>query len=406
MTTNVVLTLDARRKKQDGSYPLILRLSHNRKTISLPTGYSVPEKHWASKNRCIKPSYKGTESPTRLNNYLVKKKALYVDEITKMDDKKELDYLSINQVKARLIGSKHRETFFNYTEQLIQDLVKAKRFGTARSYRHTLSIVKTFRKGKDFALNELNYELLKNFEVFHLSRGNSWNGLAVYMRTIRAIFNKAINDNIVDAAAYPFKNYKIKTTEPAKRAVAFETIQKIVDLHLEPGSRLFHARNYFLLSFNLMGMPYVDLAYLRLENIVDGRIQYIRQKTKKPRSVKIPNQIESIIESYKKGKEKSDYLLPILKRDEDHLKYKDLIWARQNYNKDLKRIAKIAGTDETLTSYVPRHSFASIADDMELPLTAISGMLGHSRVGTTQAYIETLRKNRLDDFQERIIKGK
>ena len=265
--------------------------------------------------------------------------------------------------------------------------------------------MKIFRNQKDFSFNEFNIDFLKKFETDYLSRGNSLGGLAVYLRTFRAIYNKAIKAGVAEQEGYPFRDYTIRKGKTRKRAISLEAIQKIKELELKPEAVLFKDRCIFLMSFYLRGMPYADLAHLKVSNIIDGRIQYDRQKTSEPFDIKIPDQLWPILEFFTKNKGKEDYVLPVIKRESPFLQYRDVEWARKRYNRNLKEIAQLAGIEERLTSYVPRHSYASIADEMGIPVTAISQMLGHEKVGTTQAYLNKLRKSKLDKYQDEVISG-
>ncbi len=265
--------------------------------------------------------------------------------------------------------------------------------------------MKVFRNKRDLSFNELNYSFLEKFETYYLRKGNSLNGLAVYMRTIRAIYNKAIKQSIASLETYPFANYTIKSEPTKKRAISMDAIQKIVALKYEPENVLFRTRNIFLMSFYLMGAPYSDLAHLKVSNIIDGRVQYKRQKTGKFYDIKITENLSEIIDYYKTNKDKDDYLLPIIKRDSLDEQYRDIMSQRRLYNKQLRRIAKDAEIDEHLTSYVSRHSFASIANNMAVPVTAISEMLGHQKLTTTQTYLASLNKEIIDDYNAKIIGG-
>lgn len=182
-----------------------------------------------------------------------------------------------------------------------------------------------------------------------------------------------------------------------------EAFNKIVNLSYESCSPLFDVRNIFLMSFYLMGAPFVDLAFLKLSNIVDGRVQYKRQKTGKFYDIKITDNLRPIINYYMQGKAFDDFLLPFVKRTSLNDRYKDVMWARKRYNTRLKEIAKDAGIEVNLTSYVSRHSFASIANNMAIPLTAISEMLGHRKLTTTQVYLANLQKDTIDKYNEQII---
>ncbi len=402
MNTNIKLSLDTRRKKKDNSFPIILRLTHLRKTTSISLGHSVQPEYWDVKNQKIKRSFKGVSSISKLNNQLLKEKTRATDIINDLDDKDGLNFLSIKQIKDRIVKTVAFNSFLEYGNSLVDEMKKAQRFGNANSYYAVIKILKKFNHEKDLKFNEVNYDYLKKFERYHLSRGNSINGLAVYMKTIRAIYNKAINSGIITKDAYPFTNYKIKTTPTEKRAIDITSIRAIMMLKLEETDNLFHYRNYFLASYMLYGISFIDLAFLKLENIIDNRVKFQRKKTAKPYNIKITSQLDEILSYYVKDKSKEDFIFPIIKRDIFELQYKDVLWARKRYNKGLKEIAIICNIDQRLTSYVSRHSFATQAMFQDVPLQAISAMLGHNRLTTTQIYLKTLPNNILDDYNDRL----
>lgn len=143
----------------------------------------------------------------------MKLKSKTLGVLTDLKDKNEISRISIADLKEKVVPSKKKVTFFAYTEKLIDNLNKAKRIGNAKSYRAILGVIKGFRKDKDLTLNELNLSFLKKLEISLLSKGNSLNGLAVYMKTIRAIYNQAIKDGYAEKEAYPFDDYMISTTK-------------------------------------------------------------------------------------------------------------------------------------------------------------------------------------------------
>ena len=125
----------------------------------------------------------------------------------------------------------------------------------------------------------------------------------------------------------------------------------------------------------LYGVSFIDMAFLKLENIIDNRIKFFRSKTSKPYDIKITAPLKEILDFY--TKEKSDFIFPIIKRDTYELQYKDVLWARKVYNRGLKQIAEKCHIEQRVTSYVSRHSFATQAMLQDVPLLAISAMLGH-----------------------------
>ena len=406
MSSSVKISLDTRRPKKDGTFPIILRVTHNRKTTSVATGYSVPAEYWDQGRAAIKKTYKGFGNITRVNNHILKQKAKAIDRLTKLDEENKLKYMSVPQVKEKLGPKSKTSSFFQFTEEIIQSLLEEKRIGNARSYRNVLREIKKFQKNVDFPFTELNYQFLTRLEHYYLAKGLSVNGLGVYMRTIRAIFNKAIKAGLIDRAAYPFETYSIKSKPTKKRAIRYEDIQKIEALNFEPSDPLFEARSMFLLSFYLMGVSFIDLAFLKVGNLVDGRVQYKRRKTGKFYDIKISANAQEILDHYLEDKEGQDYIFPIIKRTSLFDQFRDIQWALKRYNTRLKEIAQLAGIEENLTSYVSRHTFASIANNMEIPVTAISQMLGHTNLTTTQVYLASLRRDIIDEYGERVIGGK
>ncbi len=403
MNTNLKLSLDTRRKKKDASYPIILRLTHFRKTTSISLGQSVQKEFWDNKNEKIKRAFKGTSSVSKLNNQLLKEKTGAVDIINDLNEKGELNFMSIIQLKSKIVKTASFDSFLEYSDSIVKELKKAERFGNANTYYAVVKVLEKFNAGNDIKFNEVNYGFLNRFERWHFSRGNSVNSLSAYMRTIKAIFNRAIKSDVVSRDAYPFTNYKIKTTPTEKRALDISSMKSIMLLKLEETDSLFHYRNFFLASYMLYGISFMDLAFLKVQNIIDNRIKFQRKKTYKPYDINITPQLNEILSLYLKGKERSDFIFPIVKRDTAELQYKDVVWARKRYNKGLKEIAKKCNIEQRLTSYVSRHSFATQAMLQDVPLQAISAMLGHNRLSTTQVYLKSLPNDVLDGYNKKLV---
>ncbi len=405
MKTFITLSLDTRRSRTDGTYPIVLRISHHQKVAQINTGFFIKEADWNTEARCIKPSYKGTESVTRLNNQLQKKKSLAIDAIAKLDERKLLDTFSVTQLKQHLEKKPERASFFAYAQTLIDEMKEANRIGNAKYYAEVVATVRKFNGGRDMTFLEVNLEFLKRLEIEHLKKGKSYNGLAAKLRAIRAIYNKAIKAKIVDKELYPFAEYTITTVKTRKRAISPAAIRKIEEKLLEPSHNLYNARNYFLASLYLCGMSFTDLAHLKLSNIIDDRIKYERQKTGTQYDIKITEPLKAILAYYTAGKTKNDFIFPIIRSEVLEEQYKQVEWARRRFNKKLKKLATECGIQENLTSYVSRHSFATIAKNIGIDTAAISDMLGHGNIKTTQVYLDSLSSNTLDDLHEKILKN-
>ncbi len=424
MTTNIVIALDTRRMRADNTYPLIMRLGHRRKTLPIPLHIYLLTKDWNEEKRLIRNS---VENATRLNNRIAKRKARAISLLEKLDEAKMLETMPIMDVRTfietyidsdienplqeeyrkqeiiRAEREKEGRNFFAYADKLVDELTTAKRIGTRNSYLDGASVVEKFHGSRKLDFQDLTYEFLKKLEANHYSKNNKVNGLAVYMRTIRAIYNSAINADVVDAKYYPFKKYKIKTAPTAKIALQWPQLEKIIALKLDPDNPLFDTRNYFVAAYMMYGMSFMDLAFFAKSSIVDGRINYRRTKTSKLYDIKIASGLQEILSYYCAQNPDSPYVFPIIKRKTAEEQYNDVEWSRKRYNKNLRELAKVLDIEAYMSTKVVRHSFATQAMLNEVPINIIKEMLGHSSVRTTEIYLAALPSNILDNYNEKIL---
>lgn len=404
MATTVKVSLDKRRSKKDKTYPLVMRITHNSKsTISIALGYYVLENDWDDKFSRIKNSYQGTENVGRLNNYFRKQQTKAIDIVTQLQDTGEILRMTVKQIKERIENKSSKFTFYKYTDKVIEEFKEANRVSYASSMKDMLRAVKRFKKDADIKFEQIDYTFLKGFETFHLSKGNSINSLGVYMRNLRAIYNRAIKEGNVKREFYPFDNYSIKREKTKKRAVRKEVIQKIEAVELPVGQRVWHAKNYFLFSFYSMGMNFIDMAFLKISNITNGRLEYKRNKTKKIYNMLITERMWEILDQYIDDKGDDDYIFPIIKKNGNPTQlYREMEDKRRVYNKKLKEIAERCKIEENLTSYVSRHSWATIGKRAGVPIAVISEGLGHSNLEITEVYLDCFDKEVLDDYNKLI----
>jgi integrase/recombinase XerD len=403
MNTNITISLDTRRQKSDGTFPIVLRLGHNGLTTAIPIGIGIKEKDWDENNRSVRKSYTGISTVSRLNNLIQSHKKDAMDIILKLQEQEVLNTLSVVELKAKIVKQNKSQSFFEFASTLIVDLIASNKIGTARSYKGLVDVLKKYVLGKNLSFTDISYSFLIKFENNHIQKGNAYNGLAVYMRTIRAIFNKAINVGVIEKEVYPFATYKIKTEPTQKRALDWELLKVIIQKDIPQTDLCFHPRNYFLASYMMYGMNFTDMAFLKKTDLIHNRIQYRRKKTSKFYDIKVTPNLEKILTYYIDLHKESEYIFPVVKRDTAILQDKDIQWARKRYNKKLKLLATACGIDTNLTSYVSRHSFATQAMLADVPIKAISSMLGHSSLKTTEIYLKSLPSNVLDDYNEKVM---
>ncbi|NDV97394.1 site-specific integrase [Dysgonomonas sp. 521] len=285
-------------------------------------------------------------------------------------------------------------------------LKKGGRERTARAYLSSVRSLIAFNKGKPLALSDIDAGLLKDYERHLKDRGKSLNTVSFYMRNLRALYNKAVADNILPARyRHPFAGVYTGIDNTRKRALNIEEVGKLRQADI-PGEgakaiRLSRCRRLFFFSFYARGMSFIDLAYLRKDNIGKGVISYYRKKTGQPIEVKLTDEMKDIIDSFSKETRYSPYLFPII-RDKDKDRRLQYETALRSYNRDLKDLARLSGVNQPVSSHVARHSWATIAKYERLPLSLISEGLGHRNEKTTYIYLAAFERSRLDEANEMI----
>ncbi len=399
---SVKIILDNRSKKRDGSFPLTLRVIHNRKFFQLPLGYSIQEKDWDEVGQKVKPSCKLIENINRVNSILTKEKQHALEVVTKLQDEGQLETLSLKELKTYISKKQTDLMVLDYCEEVIEQLQEANKIGNSEVYKTMRNSIRTFTKEKDFPIKQLNYAWLKKYESWYLGKGNTLNGLSVNLRTLRALFNRAIKEKKISKEYYPFDEYSIKKEQTRKRAIPASDLELIKCF--EPKTKQQQkAKEYFVLSYYLMGASFIDLAYLKVENIINGRIEYKRKKTGRLHSIMVTSSLLKILNPYLEGKQKDDFILNIIKSDEPKTQYKQVKKALKQYNKYLEEIAKECGISFNITSYVSRHSYATIAKYKGVPTAVISEALGHSSEEVTQVYLSSFDKTVMDKYHSMII---
>ena len=397
MSSTTVLIVFRHHERPDKTKSLNLRIIHNRKIAYIPLNTFVTEDEWLKQEQQIDKKCKRYENLNRVNDYLTRKKLEAKSLISDLYETGEADYISVKEIRDRFLNKTDISTLERFTKKLIAEFKKANRLGNATVYEMTLSFVKKHNNDQDISFKNINYSFLKKLEAEHLAGGNSLNSLSVYLRTLRAIYNRAINQNVAKRDWYPFKQYSIRSTKTQKRAISKEDVKKIEEYKSKPGSQYFHARNYFMFSFYMIGMNFSDMAYLTPSNVVNGRLEYKRKKTGKFYSLALFDKAHDILNYYLKGKKKDEYIFPIIERtDPEHIRM-DIQNKLRTFNKYIGQIASELKIQGNITSYVARHSWASIGKFLNVPIQVISEGLGHDNIQTTQIYLDSFETNVIDD---------
>jgi integrase len=294
---------------------------------------------------------------------------------------------------------------------LAKDLIRSGQERTAEAYRTVSRGLIRFNKGKDIPLKHINANLIKNFERDMKAKGKSLNTISYYMRNLRAIYNKAIRDKQIEAKAVnPFSDVFTGFKKTRKRALSLDELKQLDRLDflrltrdksqgIIPDACLSKAWRIFFFCFYARGMNFVDMAYLRKENIRGGVISYYRKKTGQLIEIKLTPVLQELIDSFSRDVKFSPYVFPVI-TDPDKPARRQYQSALRLQNIYLKKLCKLAGVKSKVTTHVTRHSWATIAKEENLPIWVISEGLGHSNEKMTYTYLASFDRSVLDQASE------
>ena len=389
----------------DGRCPLFFRFTQKRQCKYISTGIALSQEFWNESDQRIVSSYPDSES---LNWQLKEKLSEYQKKIEK------LTVLEIDVNFETLLGQKSRYincTISEYFQQQIDYQKSIGKVGTAGKYETCKSLLEQCSLGKK-RFEQVDLQFLLDFEAYMTRKGNSSNSLATSFSVLRAVYNKAVKQKVFAETDNPFKQYNIgRFWKPTrKRAITKEDVQKIQSLELPESTEsysLSFARDIFLFSYCVAGINFKDIATLRYGDIQNGRIYYQRHKTGKELNSPILPQTRAILERYSKpDASPDDYIFPILDR---HIhKSEQQICNRVHkvighVNANLKRIAEMAGLHVNLTTYVARHTFATVLKRSGVNIAIISESLGHSDLETTQIYLDSFENSQIDEAMKNLL---
>ncbi len=285
----------------------------------------------------------------------------------------------------RYFKSRHT-SFYAFAIALAEECKRRGHYSREANY---LTATRSFTAAEgNLPLCRINQAVLADYQQWMREKGISANTSSCYNRTLRAIYNKAVSRGLTKDN-HPFKECYTGRARTRKRAINEEYIRLLrqADLHACADLRL--TRDLFLFSFYAMGMPFVDMAYMRKTQIVEGTLSYYRHKTRLLVTVPLCQDALHIINIYS-ATSSSAYVFPIINSTREPMAYREYLARLNWYNRALKRLAKAVGIAQTLSSYTMRHSWASMAYRTGVPLPVISQALGHARPDTTMVYIRSV----------------
>ena len=300
-----------------------------------------------------------------------------------------------------------KESFTSFMKQVAVDLQQSGNLGTAHVYRSSLNAILVFQESESVEFREITPEWLKHFEGSLRARGCSWNTVSTYLRTMRAVYNRAVDLHRAPYVPHLFRSVYTGTRADRRRALDMEDMKKVFARLLQsaaipPGMR--GAQELFILMFLLRGLPFVDLAYLRKSDLRGDVITYRRRKTGRPLSVTLTPEALLLLKRQMDVDSSSPYLFPLLKSSEGTKEaYHEYQLALRNFNRQLLLLGEVLGLSDKLSSYTARHTWATTAYYCEIHPGIISEAMGHSSITVTETYLKPFRNKKIDEANKQVV---
>ncbi|MCB9326381.1 MAG: phage integrase SAM-like domain-containing protein [Lewinellaceae bacterium] len=392
-----------KKKNAKGLFPIMVRITKDRKSSYLSTGQYVDEKFWDEKNQKVKKAHPNS---TRLNNFIIKKLAEANDKLLELESTQDgiTAQVVTNQIKSR----NKVTTFFNFARVYIDQLEKKGQYNRVCAEKPRIKHFRVFLKNKDISFPEITEVLLKKFQAYlKATRKVSDRTIVNYLIVIRTIYNLAIREGIIDRKHYPFGKGRIVIRFPqsVKLGLSMEEVNALekINLNIEQEN---YARNVWLLSFYFAGMRVSDVLRLKWSDFKDERLYYQMGKNKKVLSLKVPEKATKILAQYESDKSSdNDFVFPSLVGTNLNNEYdinQKIANGNRLINKYLKRIAKKLALDKPLTMHIARHTFGNISGD-KIPIQMLQQLYRHSDITTTINYQKNFIFKDADDALDKVL---
>lgn len=380
---------------RNGELPLKIRVTKDRKVRYVSLGVSTKPEHWDFKKNQPKADCPNREYIEKLiANRISEIKATIVE--LKAEERDFTATSLLQKIDTKSSSLSIAEIFLEH----LKFLQGCKRTGYMLSIRQTYNSLLKFNGTLDIPFSEIDVNWLRRYEGWLRKSNKSENTIGIRFRNLRMIYNKAIEKGAVKKELYPFDSYKVSKLhkETIKRAIVKDDIKRVLNYNVN--GRDFYtslAIALFSFSYYMGGINFVDMAYLQWSNIIDGRLVYYRKKTSKLINLPMNPEAMEIISRYNTGL--TGYVFPILSfaHKTEQMKLNRLHKVITKVNKALKLIGQELGLPIKLTTYVARHSFATVLKRAGVSTSIISESLGHSSEKVTQIYLDSFENSQIDE---------
>ena len=385
---------------KNGELPIKIKVCKDRKTRYINLGVSTKQEFWDFENNRPKDNCPDKEMlESLISNKISEVKSKIVELKAGAKD------FSATTLIEKVQHKTSTETVGDLFKKEIAALKEEKRTGYALSVEQVYNSLIKFNRHLDLHFSEIDVTWLKKYELWLRRQGLAENTIGIRFRTFRRIYNLAIEQKIVKQEYYPFREFRVSRLhqETAKRAVRKVDVINILNYPEEgKGHYMELAIDLFKFSYFMGGINFVDMAYLTWKNISEGRLIYYRKKTGKLINLPVQEDAKLLLDKYSKAGEQ--YIFPIFssfhKTEQQRLNRLHKVITK--VNACLKTIGKELNLPITLTTYVARHSYATVLKRAGVSTSIISESLGHSSEKVTQIYLDSFENSQIDKAMENL----
>ena len=383
----------------DGKSPVMLRFMQNGHRALKSLGISVNPNHWDFRKNCLKSS---CPDHTELSTIISQTLAHYQQKL--LTEKALGKKPSLNKFIAEDGTAPRHCTIGDFLTDLIDHLRKEEKIGNSYAYLNLKTTLSNFSaRCLRYQFSDIDVDFCLRFERWMRKQKYTDITMHFYFRTLRSTFNKAVAEHYVNVESSPFTEYKLNRfkTKTQKRAITKVNAMKMIKAncsHRSDLSQLAHA--VFAFSYYCGGMSFTDVAHLTPDNIINGRIVYQRQKTHSIINLPLLPEARDILDTYDTQKHDSGFLFPILDNRIHTTKMSQYHRVRKltgQINKELQNLAEDLGIKDHITTYVSRHTFATVLKRSGVNIAIISQALGHQDIKTTQIYLDSFENDQVDE---------
>ncbi|WP_291592721.1 site-specific integrase [Bacteroides sp.] len=389
---SIKLLLNKQRMLNDGRFPLVFQIIHQRRKLLHYTKYRIFQEQFNNESReveyCESSVYSAKEI-IEINRELKREYKKLRNRILELEKKNE-PYSVDDIIESTRKNSRHSYYLLQYIDSQVAYKKAMGKDGIAAAYHSTRISLKKYldkisTKKTDIGMEKIDCSFVVGYEDCLYAQGLARNTINYYLRNFRTIYNSAIRNGYKPRNNNPFAHIQTKPCKTVKRAINKDDMKDLSSLSLPAHSGMDIARDLYLFGFYAQGMAFVDIVLLKKKNINGNILSYRRHKSKQLIHIVITPQMQVLINKYANS---SEYVFPIIKIASSTSVYEQYRLALGRMNRHLKKIASLLNINVRLTTYTARHTWATLARDSGAPISIISAGLGHTSEEMTRVYLK------------------